>query len=419
MLSGPLVVGKRTYPTGAQAVHFATENWLGRFRRVTGMAVSVAVSVALAGCNLLPASGPYSVEVTNPSTQDTDGLSYKLVPLTAQVVSVLSTMDSQGLIGTFRNDRRPVPDIKIGVGDIVGVSIFEASSGGLFIPAEAASRAGNFVDIPTQTVDVNGNISVPYAGQVKAAGLQPAQVEKEIVDRLRNRAIEPQAVVSVKSQRSNSVTVIGEVSAPVRFPLTPTGERVLDAVSRGGATSSKGYDLFVTLQRGGREATISFNRLVREPANNVYLQPEDTIYIFSRPRTFLAFGATGKQGQFNFDNDAISLSEAVAKASGLVDAQADPQSAFLFRIENRTTLERMGVDVSNLPEKRIATIYQVNSREPTGYLLSTKVPMRDKDVLYIGNAGSVELTKLLNLVLLGALTVESMSSTNNNLYGLN
>ena len=165
MLSCPLVLGRSTHPTGVLAVLFATENWLGRFRRVTGMAVSVAVSVALAGCNLLPASGPYSVEVTNPSTQDTDGLSYKLVPLTAQVVSVLSTMDSQGLIGTFRNDRRPVPDIKIGVGDIIGVSIFEASSGGLFIPAEAASRAGNFVDIPTQTVDVTATSPCPMPGR--------------------------------------------------------------------------------------------------------------------------------------------------------------------------------------------------------------------------------------------------------------
>lgn len=112
----------------------------------------------------------------------------------------------------------------------------------------------------------------------------------------------------MKSQRSNSVTVIGEVSAPVRFPLTPTGERVLDAEPRR-RHLQQGLrpvrDAVARRPRGDHH----FNRLVREPANNVYLQPEDTIYIFSRPRIFLAFGATGKQGQFNFDNDAISLSE--------------------------------------------------------------------------------------------------------------
>lgn len=400
---------------GVCPVFIDRKSWFRNFR----LAGCVTAAVALAGCNLLPASGPYSLEVRNPQTEDLDGVGYKLVPMTGDVVRILAEMDSEGLIGTFRNDRRPIPSVKIGVGDVVGVAIFEASSGGLFIPAEAASRAGNFVDLPDQTVDYNGFISVPYAGQVKAAGLLPSQVEKDIVERLRNRAIEPQAVVSVKTQRSNTVTVIGELQTPQRFPLNATGERILDAVSRGGTAQAKGYDLFVTLQRGNREATISFNRLVREPANNIYLQPDDTIYVFSRPRTFLAFGATGKQGQFNFGNDSISLSEAVAKADGLIDAQADPQSAFLFRIENRTTLERMGVDLTGIRDKRIPTIYTVNLRDPTGYLLSTKVPMRDKDILYVGNAGSVELTKFLNLVLLGASTVREIAESNSYLYGPN
>lgn len=383
------------------------------------MASCIAFAAALAGCNLLPASGPYSPEVRSEATQDTDGVGYKLVPITATVARVLVETDSLGLIGTFKNDRKPIPDVRIGVGDLVGVSIFEASSGGLFIPAEAASRAGNFVDIPVQQVDPNGFISVPYAGQVKAAGLQPSQVEKEIVERLRNRAIEPQAVVTVKDQRSNAVTVLGELGSPQRFPLYSVGERVLDAVARGGSTSNKGYDVFVTLQRGGKEATISFNRLIRDPANNIYLQPGDTIYVYSRPRTFLAFGATGQQGQFNFGDNSISLSEAVGKAQGLVDGQADPQSVFLYRVENRETLLKMGVDLKDTPEARIPTIYVANLREPTGYLLATKVPMRNKDIVYISNAGSVEITKFLNLVLLGATTAREIADANQILYGPN
>ncbi len=54
--------------------------------------------------------------------------------------------------------------------DVVSVTIFESQSGGLFIPADAGSRAGNFVTIPNQTVDRNGTITVPYAGRVRASG---------------------------------------------------------------------------------------------------------------------------------------------------------------------------------------------------------------------------------------------------------
>ncbi|MFG1343288.1 polysaccharide biosynthesis/export family protein [Xanthobacter autotrophicus DSM 431] len=383
------------------------------------LAAALLGALALAGCNLLPAAGPYSAELRNPRTQDADGVGYKLVPVTANVVRVLAQEEAEGLIGTFRNDRKPIPDVKIGIGDVVSVTLFEASSGGLFIPEEAASRDGNFVTLPDQQVDSSGDISVPYAGQVKAAGLRPEQVQNAIVAHLNNRAIEPQAVVTVKDQRSSTVTVLGEVGTPVKFPLTSSGERVLDAISRAGATPSKDYDMFVTLQRGGRDATISFRRLVREPANNIYLQPNDTLYIYARARTYLAFGASGKQGQFAFNDDTVSLSEAIGQAEGLNDGQADPQSVFLFRLEGRETLRRMGVDVSDTTEERVPTIYTVNYREPTGFLLTTKLPMHNKDVVYAANAGSVEITKFLNLVLLGATTAESMAHTDTYLYGPN
>ena len=69
---------------------------------------------------------------------------------------------------------------------MVGVSIFEAAAGGLFIPAEASVRPGNFITLPNQPIDARGMLSVPYAGLVPAAGKTPAQVEREIVDRIKN-----------------------------------------------------------------------------------------------------------------------------------------------------------------------------------------------------------------------------------------
>jgi len=346
------------------------------------------------------------------------------------VVRVLSKLDTEGLVGTFANDRRSVPSVKVGVGDVVAVSIFEASAGGLFIPSEAGSRAGNFVEIPAQTVDNAGNISIPYAGLVRAAGREPAQIEGEIVEKLRNRAIEPQAVVTVRERRSTWVTVLGEVNTPVKFALHANGERVLDALGQAGASVNKGYDTFVTLQRGGRDATISFNRLIREPANNIYLQPGDVLYVYGRARKFLAFGATGVNGstssavavtgQFPFGDDTLTLSEAVAKAGGINDQRGDPQAVFLFRMEARTTLEQMGVDLKDVPQGvRVPTIYSMNFRDPTGFLLASKFYMRDKDMIYMSNSGSVDLAKFLNIVLLAASTTNEIAGTPTIVWGTN
>ena len=74
-----------------------------------------------------------------------------------------------------------------------------------------------------------------------------------------------------------------------------------------------------------------FANLVYEPANNIYVQPGDRIYVYREQQKFIAFGATGQQGEFNFDAWRINLAEGVAKAGGLVDVQADPGSVFLYR----------------------------------------------------------------------------------------
>ena len=87
---------------------------------------------------------------------------------------------------------------------------------------------------------------------VPAAGKTPSQVEKEIVDRIKDRAIEPQAVVSLVTQNTSLITVVGEVnnlitSVTGRIPAQPAGERLLDVITRAGGLRDQGQDLWVTL----------------------------------------------------------------------------------------------------------------------------------------------------------------------------
>lgn len=193
----------------------------------------------------------------------------------------------------------------------------------MFIPAEAGVRPGNFVTIPNQAVDNHGNITVPYAGAIPAKGRTPAEIQRSIVDSLKARAIEPQVVVSLVDQKTSLISVLGDVRTAGRFPASPAGERILDAIARAGGPISQGYDIWVTLERQGHRASVPFGALLYEPANNIYVLPNDVIYVFSQPQTFVAFGASaGNQGQYKFDAWRISLAEAVAKHGGLADGQA-------------------------------------------------------------------------------------------------
>jgi polysaccharide export outer membrane protein len=342
----------------------------------------------------MPASGPQSHEV---QTEQHDlvpaSLPYALVRLTPEVVRVLGRYSPR--LSTAFADRTPPKAFRFGIGDLVSVTIFEAAAGGLFT-SEAGVRAGNFVTLPNQAVDENGNIDVPYAGEIKAKGRSPTEIRRDIVSRLDKRALEPQVVVTLAGQNTSLISVLGDVHVSGRFPANPGGERIVDAVARAGGPVNQGYDLWVSLERRGHRASVPFGALVYEPANNIFVLPNDVIYLYSLPQTFVAFGAAGSQGQFKFDAWRISLAEAIGKQNGLNDALADPGNVFLYRGETREVAREIGADVNRFAGPIIPIIYWVNLRDPSGYFLAQDFEMRNKDVIFTSNAQAVETTKFLS-----------------------
>lgn len=350
----------------------------------------------------MPVAGPESWDVRG-HVQDSDSIPYALVKVNPDVMAVLATA-APGFSGMF-TDRRPPQQIKFGIGDVVSVTVFEAAAGGLFIPSEAGVRPGNFVQLPNQAVDSTGNLTVPYAGAVRAVDRTPAEVQQSIVNALRNRAIEPQVVVALVEQRTSLISVLGEVNNPARFAASAAGEKILDEITRAGGPKGQGFDTWVMLEREGKRATVPFGALVYDPKNNIFARPNDTIYVYREPQTFVAFGASGQQGQFNFDAWRISLAEAVAKAGGLNDTLADPASVFVYRGETRAVAERLGIDVTKYAAPVIPVVYNINFRDPAGYFFATKFQMRNKDVVFASNATAVEHAKVMNYIRLVTATV--------------
>jgi polysaccharide biosynthesis/export protein len=371
--------------------------------------------VTVGGCAVMPASGPASWDVWA-GQHDPSNIPYAFVRITPRVASVLAKAVPR-LVGEFPDRSRP-KDVRFGIGDIVSVTIFEASSGGLFIPGEAGVRPGNFVTIPNQAVDVNGNISIPYGGTIRASGRTQVEVQQAIVDSIKNRAIEPQAVVSLVDQRTSLISLLGDVGRPSRIPALLTPERILDAITRAGGPAGPGQDEWVMLERNGRRALSPFGALLYEPANNILVHPNDTIYLYREPQTFLAFGALGTQQQIPFGMWRISLAEAVAKAGGLVDSIADPASIFLYRGETREVAQAMGIDCSPFQGPIIPVIYNINFRNPASYFLATTFEMRNKDVIYVSNSVSTEATKFMTYLRTINATVNDPISTAINAYTL-
>lgn len=352
----------------------------------------------LAGC--LPSAGPRTGGVVAPAQQAVPP--FALIELTQQTADILASQHADSLADSFGMGGG-APTITLGVGDMVVVTVFEAASGGLFSGDSGSVGGTKNVNLPPQPVSRSGTITVPYVGQVRVLGLTPAEVQRVVETALKDKAIEPQVVVTVASSPSTSVTVAGDVRQPGRHPLNLGGDRLLDLIATAGGSTEADYNSFVRLTRGSSSATVSLARVVRDSRQNIYLRPNDLVYVYADPQVFTAFGATLKNASIPFKTDRLTLAEAVGQAGGLNDSRADPHGVFIFRYEDPETFRLVQgaqpgiVGAPSLTATGVPVVYKLDMNDPRGFFAAQRFLMRDNDVLYVSNAASVDVRKLLQV----------------------
>ncbi|MFZ5784774.1 MAG: polysaccharide biosynthesis/export family protein [Pseudomonadota bacterium] len=356
----------------------------------------------LAACEGLPGSGPSRSDIAEAARPGREGgTRFALVEVDAAVVAAMESWTVSSLQGSFGRSG-PAATQVIGVGDSVQVAIWEAAAGGLFsAPVNDRIGAGSRTAlIPEQVVGPDGNLTVPYAGRVRAAGRTPYQVEEAIVQALKEKAIEPQALVTVTKNVANTVTVVGEVTGGARVPLTTRGDRLLDVIATAGGVRAPAHDTFVTLVRAGRAVRIPMQAILNDPAENVFVQPGDVVSVARDPQTFTAAGATGANAVVPFDAIGITLDQAIGRAGGLNDFRADPAGVFVIRFEQPQDYDQLGLRRPDTAAGgRVPVIYRVDMRRPEGFFLARRFPVRNKDIVFVANASTLELQKVMTILL--------------------
>jgi polysaccharide biosynthesis/export protein len=287
------------------------------------------------------------------------------------------------------------------------------------IEATGAAVAQRSATIPDQQVAPDGAIGVPYAGQVPAAGRTPAEVQQTIEALLASKALQPQALVIVKKSAANAVAVAGDVVAGARVPLSPGGDRLLQVIAAAGGAQAPVHEIFVRLSRDRVTATIPFERLVADPAEDIYARPGDVLTLVRIRQTFSVFGATGRNDSITFDAEKLTLSEALAKSQGLRDDLANPKGVFLFRYEPASIVRALDQPIATRAEDGTSPIaYRFDFSDANSYLIADQFPVRDKDIIFVADAGAVQVQKLFTLlqtitgpVLTGLVICGSSSTT--------
>ncbi|MFN3353626.1 MAG: polysaccharide biosynthesis/export family protein [Brevundimonas sp.] len=355
--------------------------------------IALSAALALAGCASLPADGPSARSIGG---DDVASAGYALVDLgydTAERVRQAQRARPGGLSGLAAASAVGA----IGPGDLLEISIYDPS-GVLFGSRSSlgVSSAGAQA-LPTQAVDEDGEVIVPFAGAVRVAGLQPAAAAAAIQRALRGRVANPQVVVSVAESVASSVIVLGEVQRPGRAALRPNANRLLDVIALAGGGEGRPEDLEVVVSRGGRQAAAPLTLVSSDPAQNVILGPGDQVLLRSAPRRFSSFGALGRVANVEMPSGTVSLTEALSLSGGLQTERADAASVLVFRLEDPAVAQAIGLTQPATP-RGVPVVYRLNLREPAGFFTATAFEVRPDDVIYAPSASTAELRKFFEFV---------------------
>jgi polysaccharide export outer membrane protein len=368
-------------------VNLANPFALSRQRILALMAIAAAAT--LAGCSTIPSSGPTGGQMVSQIENELGALPIKLV----EVRSVGDLPTAIGPEPVFSEDYMPpAPTELVGPGDVLSIAIYEtgislfgggAAVGGADQGFDPSSRAERF---PAMRVDDDGTINMPFVGDIMVAGRTTNEIERLLRNALRRKSQNPQVLVSIAEGLTNSVIIGGDVRQPGRLVLPTNRETLSDVIALSGGNTGEIKDMLVRVQRAGVFSEFRLSEIMADPAQDIRIFPADRIQLVRAPQSFSVLGAAGRNDQIAFPGPGLSLIEAVAAAGGTNANSGDPRAIFLFRF------------VPDPDGSETPTVYHFNMMQASSYLLAQRLAIKDKDVLYIGNAEANQPTKLVQIV---------------------
>jgi polysaccharide export outer membrane protein len=246
----------------------------------------------------------------------------------------------------------------LGPGDLIRVDVLD-------LP-ELSSRDAR--------IGVDGSVSLPHVGSLRAEGLTTAALESSIDNKLSEFMYDPRAAVTVVEQASRPVYVLGSVRQPGAQQMR--GElRLLEALSlAGGLAENSGHALTLTrrLERGDLPLAgartdaaqqysiveIPLEPLITSsaPETNLLLMPDDVVSVMKADLVYVV-GHVERAGGFVLEErETVTALKALALAGGL-KAHAAPRRAKILRREAKDTeAEEVPVDLKAILDGKVADV---------------------------------------------------------------
>lgn len=284
------------------------------------------------------------------------------------------------------NRKRVKSQYTLGPGDTVTFSTYERSD---------LNR--------TVRIAPDGTVSYLQAIAVNATGLTVDELRDRMEEELQKYRRNFKLIVIPQTLQSKQYAVLGRVQNPGTFPIDRP-VTILEGIARArgveiGTIRGTSYQLadfehsFVA--RGGRKLSVDFSKLYHEGdlSQNVFLQPDDYIYIASvLDREIYVLGAVNSPGRIKMPNP-LTAASAIAVAGGFSN-EAYKMKVIVIRGD----LEA--------PEVQVVNVRDVVAGK------ALDIPIKNRDIIFVARRPFEILERVLDSAIttyVQTLTAEAMN----------
>lgn len=348
----------------------------------------------------MPRSGPSSSEILAGSVAN--GGQTNIVYVDDRVARAATVETPLGFPRSFLN-AGPAAIDRIQPGDTLSVTVWENVENGLL--AAPGSSATVLKDIQ---VDQLGNIFVPYAGVVRAAGRTPEDLRQELTRLLEPQTPDPQIEVRRKTGDASVVNVVGGVTKQGVYAVSAANRRLTAMLAVAGGVAIDPAGTRITVQRGNESGSVWLRDLFADPANDIYLHSHDRVIVEKDQRFFTVLGSSSGQTRVDFLSKNPNVVDALSAVKGLDGRVADPRGIFIFRTEPPEIANAvLQTDTFTTPQ-RMAYVIDLTKEE--SIFTAQAFQIRDRDTVYVTEAPFIAWQRLLDSVSTTITTLGNIST---------
>ena len=303
----------------------------------------------------------------------------EMVEITPKLIAQDQSVDTRMRIPQELIDYEP-ENYRIGANDSLFITVWDHPE--LTVPGgQQQTTSAN-----SRVVRDDGTLFYPFIGSVQVEGLTLEELREIITDRLARYIEQPQVDVNVIGYNSQRIILSGAFENPGSLPVNAERLTLVQAVGLAGIDAVRADLSSLTLIRNDQTYNLDYDRLTsgNSQISQIYLRSGDILHLgLNDSRRVFVMGEVISPQSIAYRTSRMSLSEVLARVGGPAPTTSSGREVYVIR----------GVD--NLETEK-ATVFQLNARSPSAFILADQFEMQPQDVVFVGAAGITRWNRFIS-----------------------